>query len=138
MEHFGRKLGLAVFGMIAALGGCAPDDGPLVGSDERDEELYAVGSVEQVSVSLPFHARLHDGEPGEVRIEGEDNLIAYIAVEDFGDGRIEISTADNFGEIDQNQPIDIYVPYADMMNLSLSGPDVMMWDDPRYMPELME
>ncbi|MDD9935015.1 MAG: DUF2807 domain-containing protein [Myxococcales bacterium] len=133
MKHVGFNLGLAIVCIVAALGGCAPEDGPLVGSDVRDDELYMVGAVEDVKVSLPFHVRMHDGEPGEVRIEGEDNLIGFIAVEDFGDGRIEISTADNFGQVEQNQPIDIYLPYAEMTRIEMDGTDIMMWDDPRYM-----
>ena len=133
MMHFSKNLGLALFGTIAALSGCAPQDGPLVGSGAVDTETHMVDSVEDVKLSLPFHVRLHDGEMGEVRIEGEDNLIAYIAVEDFSDGRLEITTADNLREIEQNEPIDIYLPYAEMTNISMDGSDIMMWDDPRHM-----
>lgn len=138
MKHFGIELGLVLIAIAAAAGGCAPEDGPLVGSGERDTEMYMIDAATDVTVSTPFHVRLHDGEPGEVRIEGEDNLIALIAVEDFGDGRIEITTAPDLGEIQQNQPIDLFIPYADMMRIEMDGADIMMWDDPRYMPELWD
>jgi hypothetical protein len=138
MKRFGINLGLVLIAIAAAAGGCAPEDGPLIGSDARDMEMYMIDDATDVTVSLPFHARLHAGEPGQVRIEGEDNLIALIAVEDFGAGRIEISAPADLGEIQQNQPIDLFIPYADMTRLQMDGADIMLWDDPRYMPELWD
>lgn len=110
MTRFGINLDLVLIAIAAVAGGCAPQEGPLVGSDARDMEMYMIDDATDVTVSLPLHARLHAGEPGQVRIEGEDNLIALIAVEDFGEGRIEISAPADLGEIRQNQPIDLFIP----------------------------
>ena len=128
MKHLGIKLGLIIIALTAITGGCAPAEGPLVGSDERDAEMYMIDGATDVTVSLPFEARVHDGEPGEVRLEGEDNLIAMIAVDDFGDGRIEITAAPNLGDIQQHQPIDIFVPYEDVTRIAMDGADITMWD----------
>jgi hypothetical protein len=114
-------LGTALAGLLAGFG-CADENSadPIVGSGEVVERVEQAMFVEHVEISLPFHAFVVNGEPNQVLLRGEDNLLEVIHVEETLMGVWEI-TASHDLMFEQHEDIEIEIPYIDMVFLSLDG-----------------
>ncbi|MDH5674421.1 MAG: hypothetical protein OEZ06_20005 [Myxococcales bacterium] len=112
-----------------AVVGCASDDESLVGSGTVTDAVTDVMFVESVRISLPFKTIVYNGEPREIRISGEDNLIAKIVVEESSEvSKWEISAPHDLN-FEQHEDVEIRIPYIDMVTVSVDG-DVEFADDP--------
>jgi hypothetical protein len=120
-----------LFAVIVALaGGCAADTAdPVVGSGHVVESTTNADVVEQVTVSLPFEAEIGNGEPKKLVISGEDNLLQQIKVEETAVGQWEISAPQNLA-FTQHEPMQVAIPYVDMVRLSIDGDKLLLKDHP--------
>jgi hypothetical protein len=108
--------------VLLALGGCSGGDGSdvVVGSGEVVERVEQAMFVEHVEISLPFHAYVVNGEPNQVLLRGEDNLLDLIHVEETAMGVWQIEAPPEV-MFEQHEDIAIEIPYLDMVLLSLDG-----------------
>ena len=112
----------------------AGDDGgaddAVVGSGDVTERIVPAMFVEHVTIDIPFRATVYSGDAQQIRIEGEDNLIALIDVEEVGErnGRWEI-TAPDIAFV-QHDDIRIEIPFIEMVYISLRGASVKFSDEP--------
>jgi hypothetical protein len=113
-----------------ALLGCGDGDEtePLVGSGTVVERVEGAMFVERVKVSLPFHAVVANGEPRQVLLRGEDNLLDQISVEEVEPGEWHISAPEGL-TFEQHEDVRVEIPYLEMVFISLSG-DVELEDHP--------
>jgi len=126
-------LGTALLFAVGAVG-CASDassPAPIVGSGKVTEATFEAMFVEKVTVDLPMHAFVYNGQPRQVLVRGEDNLIDQIDVEEVDVGTWRI-TADPKLVFEQHQDIEIEVPYIEMVQLALDG-NVEIGDNPSGM-----
>jgi len=114
---------------LAATGGCASDDDetPIVGSGNVTEVATTVQTVEVATIDLPFETEVHNGDPGEILLRGEDNLLDYITVEEVEVGEWAISAPDDFA-FEQNEVIEVHIPFLEMVQLDTGGADVTVVD----------
>jgi hypothetical protein len=115
---------------MVALGGlgCADSDDVVVGSGNVVERVEPAMFVEGVRISLPLRALVYDGEPRQIVLRGEDNLLEQIDVREDDVGQWQISASQKV-MFEQHEDIRIEVPYIDMVELSFGG-DVELGDDP--------
>ncbi len=111
------------------LGACGDtDEETLVGSMTVDEEATEAMFVETVRISMPFRATVYDGDPRQIVVRGEDNLIAHIDVVETDMSDWEIVAPHNL-DFEQNEDIEIRIPFIDMVEISIDG-DIEFADDP--------
>jgi hypothetical protein len=121
-------LGLALT-MTAGLAGCGDsDEDPIVGSGNVTEQSVDAMFVETVRISMPFRAVVYNGEENKVVVRGEDNLIAEIDVVETEMSDWEIVAPHNL-DFEQNEDVEIEIPFIDMVEISIDG-DISFADDP--------
>jgi hypothetical protein len=128
-------VGLAGFTALMLLAvGCSDSDGgddePIVGSGNVDVQVTDAMFVETVTIDIPFRATVYDGTEREIRIEGEDNLIELIEVEEVGDRNGAWTITAPEGKYEQNEDMRIEIPFIDMVFISLRSADVEFADAP--------
>ena len=112
--------------------GCAGEAAePVMGSGHVTESRTEAARIERVSVSLPFESTLWNGEPKQVVLRGEDNLIAEIAVKEVAPGEWLITAPFDLA-FEQHANIEIEIPYIDMVSLFYEG-EVTLGDHPATM-----
>jgi hypothetical protein len=115
---------------LVALGGlgCTDPDAVVVGSGNVVERVEPAMFVEGVRISLSLRALVFNGEPRQIVLRGEDNLLEQIDVREDEVGQWHISAPEAL-MFEQHEDIRIEVPYIDMVVLSFSG-DVELGQDP--------
>lgn len=122
---------LAALAPLAVACGEGDETEPLVGSGRVVERVEGAMFVEKVRISMPFHALVANGEPRQVLLRGEDNLLDQITVEEVEPGEWQI-TAPKDLSFEQHEDVRVEVPYLEMVFISLSG-DVELEDHPSGM-----
>jgi len=128
-QHAGWQ---GALGLAALLGACSNDTSepePIIGSNHLAQEVVEVASVEHVRVDMPFRAIIYDGEPQQVRLEGEDNLLELIEVNQLEVREWEIVAPHDI-RFEQHADVEIYVPYIEMVEINVSGDLIEFGDDP--------
>jgi hypothetical protein len=129
-ERAHPQLGTLCAVILALAGGCAADASePIVGSGRMAERTTDTSNVEKVTVSLPFEAEIGNGEPNRLVVRGEDNLLERIEITEATPGVWRISAAQNLA-FTQHEPMQVAIPYVDMVELSLDGDDLVLKDHP--------
>lgn len=124
------RMGAVCTLMLAVAAGCAADSPePVVGSGHVIESATDADVVQKVAVSLPFEAEVGNGEPKKLVLRGEDNLLEEITVEETAVGEWRISAPQDLA-FTQHEPMQIAIPYVDMVKLSLDGDDIVLTDHP--------
>jgi len=123
----GALLGVGVL-LVAACANEQPGD-PIVGSGNMQELTFDATSVVRVTIMLPFDTLVYNGEPGKLRVRGEDNLISYIDVDEVGSGEWRISTPERM-RCEQHQKVEVEIPYIDMVDFRVDAEHVAFADDP--------
>ena len=118
---------------LALLIGCGEGDEtkPLVGSGHVVERVEQAMFVERVRISLPFHALVANGDPKQVVLRGEDNLLDQITIEEVNPGVWHINAPEGL-QFEQHEDMRVELPYLGMVSLTLSG-DVELEDNPSGM-----
>ena len=114
---------------LVAVGGCASDDEetPVVGSGNVTDVTTDVQTVEVATIDLRFETEIYDGDPGAILLRGEDNLLDFITVEEVAVGEYEISAPVDF-EFEQHDPIEVYIPFLEMVRLDTFGDNITVVD----------
>jgi hypothetical protein len=116
--------------VLALAAGCAADvQPPIMGSGKLVESTTEADVVQQVTVSLPFEARIGNGEPNKLVIRGEDNLLEQIAVVEIAVGEWRISAPQDLAFV-QHEPLQVAVPYVEMVALGLDGDGLVLTQRP--------
>lgn len=110
---------------------CASDDSKpaVVGSGKVQELTIEAMFVERVSISLPFHTLVYNGEPRKLMVRGEDNLIKRITVKEIEVGKWQFS-APNDVMFTQHADIELEIPYIDMVEIGVDNKHVEFVDKP--------
>ena len=112
-----QLLSVALFVLI----GCAAESSPtVVGSNHVASREVAISVVQNMIVSVPFQVRVYDGEPGVITFHGEDNLIAMIHVEQITASHYKIAAPWDM-KFEQHAPVDISIPFVDMVRIEYNG-----------------
>jgi len=122
---------LATLGLLALGCGDGNEAKPVIGSGHVVERVEGAMVVERVRISLPFHTLVANGEPKQVLLRGEDNLLDQITTEEVQPGVWHISAPDGL-QFEQHDDMRVELPYLGMVFLSLSG-DVELEDNPSGM-----
>lgn len=124
------QLGTLCVVTLALAAGCGADaDEPIVGSGHVIVTTTEADVVQKVAISLPFEAEIGNGEPKKLVIRGEDNLIEQIEVEETAVGEWRISAPQDLA-FTQHEPLQVAIPYVDMVVLSLDGDDLVLSERP--------
>lgn len=102
------------------LGSCASDVGsdlePIVGSQQIIERSTEVSVVQSLRIRVPFAVTVENGEPKQIVLRGEDNLLDQIHVEEEAVSSWRIVAPLDL-EYTQHTDIAIEVPYIDMVEV---------------------
>jgi hypothetical protein len=107
---------------ILVLSACSIGDGRTVrGSGKVVEETRAVSGVTGVDLATLGNLTIEVGDTESLRIEAEDNLMAYLETE-VRNGRLSIETQDNVN-LRNTRPINYYLTVTglDTIEISSSG-----------------
>jgi len=114
----------AAIGMIAStFFGCASDtasgqaDVPVEGSGQVVERSTPVSVVQSLYIRVPFDVTVESGEPKQIVLRGEDNLLDHIRIEEDDVSNWRIAAPLDL-MYTQNEPIAIEVPYIDMVEVT--------------------
>lgn len=114
-----KKL-LVFFFSIVAISACSQWWGDRVnGNGVIKTQERSVGSYSGISSSGSFDVELAFGKPGNIRIEGEENLLEYIETKVENDVLV-IRFRKNIN-ISHRKKITVYAPLTKMTSVSLSG-----------------
>lgn len=118
-------IALAVLGLgLTSWAGCGnSDDDPIVGSGVVDERVETVAIVEQLRLEIGLDVVVMEGEPEQIIIRGEDNLIDHIVFEETAVGAYDLSIPAGLS-FEQHDDIEIEVPFIDMVNFTAIGENV--------------
>ena len=116
-----RVIAMLALGLTAAAG-CSNDD-PIVGSGVVAERVEPVAVVEQMRVSIGFETVVIEGEPRQIVIRGEDNLIDHIVVEEIGTRSYELSVPSGV-LFEQHEEVVLEVPFEDMVSFTAFGENI--------------
>lgn len=114
---------LAVTLVLAITGSCSAQWGKRIkGNGEKVTIERSTSDYDAIAVSGWFDVDLVDGKEGELKLEGESNLLEYIVTE-VKNGKLIIKTENNVNlkPSDWNGGIRITVPVERISAISLSG-----------------
>ena len=116
--------------ILTLAAGCGAETAePITGSGRVVESTTEADVVQKVAVSLPFEAEIGNGEPKKLVVRGEDNLLEQISIEEIAVGEWRISAPQDLA-FTQHQPMQVAIPYVDMVKLSIDGDDLVLKDHP--------
>jgi hypothetical protein len=116
--------------VLTLVAGCGAETAePIMGSGHVVENATDADVIERVAVSLPFEAEIGNGEPKKLVVRGEDNLLQRITIEEIAVGEWRISAPQDLA-FTQHQPMQVAIPYVDMVELSIDGDDLVLKDHP--------
>jgi hypothetical protein len=105
------------------------DEAPtLVGSNHVVQKEVPVAVVTELRIVLPFTANVKNTGEKRILVRGEDNLLAEIDVQEQSMSHWAI-TADASLKATQHSPIEIEVPFIDMVSVT-TGANVTFLDKP--------
>ena len=108
---------------------CASDtEATLVGSNRVVEKQTAVAVIEALRIRIPFEATVKNTSEKRILLRGEDNLLAELQVSEVTMSHWQI-VADTDEKFTQHHPIEIEVPFVDMVAVT-SGANVTFLDRP--------
>jgi hypothetical protein len=114
------RLALAAGALASWLAGCASDVGteeaPIVGSHQIIERQTPVAILKSLRIRVPFRVTLQNGQPKQIMLRGEDNLIAQISIDEEGINSWRIVAPLDL-DFMQHDDIAIEVPYIDMVEV---------------------
>jgi uncharacterized membrane protein len=110
------------------LAACADGSSPVVGSKHVIAKTTPTMVVEVVVIRLPFTTVVHDGDPRQIVIRGEDNLISRISVKETKVSRWEIDAPESLN-FEQHSDLQVEIPFIDMVEVSYDA-DVTFADQP--------
>lgn len=117
------KKALVVTLVLAITASCSAQWGKKIkGNGEKVTIERSTGDYDAIAVSGWFDVDLVDGKEGQLRLEGESNLLEYIVTE-VKNGKLIIKTENNVNlkPSDWNGGIRITVPVERISAISLSG-----------------
>lgn len=108
-------------GLLASwLSGCASDVGseqaPIVGSQFIVEHQTPVTVLKSLRIRVPFRVTLQNGQPKQVVVRGEDNLLEQISIDEEATDSWRIMAPLDL-DFTQHEDIAIEVPYVDMVEV---------------------
>lgn len=132
-----RKLSLMLMALVAVFSSCHYIFGRHVRGDgniKTDER--AVASFKNLRVSASLNVYLSQGEIKPIRIEGDENLLPYIIVEQDGDDLV-IRNREGFN-LDGSQELKVYVTAPVFHTVSLSGAGDIIADNKITNPDELD
>lgn len=122
---------LAIWSAAWVAAACASDTDDattLVGSNHVVEKEVPVAVVAELRIVLPFTSNVKNTDQKRILLRGEDNLVEEIDVQEQSMSHWAI-TADQSLKVTQHSPIEIEVPFIDMVNVT-TGANVKFLDNP--------
>jgi hypothetical protein len=114
------RSGFFLLGIIVLISSCEINGSRSIrGNGHMKSESRSIGGFSALSVSGPFEAIITQDQTESLRIETDENLMAYIDVTNEN-GRLKISTRNGFN-IRSRKRIAVFISGPDFDKISLSG-----------------
>jgi len=132
-----RKYLFIIAVLLFALGSCRYMRGKRVhGNGNIKTEEHSVSSFKNLEVSSSINVYVSQGDVKPIRIEGDENLLPYIEVEQDGD-EVIIKTRDGYN-LEGSDDLKVYVTAPSFHKISLSGAGNIIADNKITNPDDME